>query len=339
MFENITLTGINGQPTITAKNPLRNIHLFDDDVIGTQINSIHFTIHVENIWFARIGIVSVKKALPSLIVDINNSTISELMHQSTVSIIDSLAIRTKIFIKNSLLRNVMKGVCLKSAQSEFQMVNSELLHDEQKNVSPECPQLIVSGGRGLISAHFIRSRFKRIFLINLKSTEETRSNINIINSVFDDERISDCSSHMRINNGTILIANSSFANIVSKKQLIYISSSHVVLQRCIFRDIRSLLSPLAMSLKSVALICDCQFENNSGLNGAAIHASSNSVLNINQCVFKSNSVRSQGGALMLKQTLNTNVSECLFIDNHAEDEGGAIYYRGNTVFEYHNIYK
>ena len=267
--------------------------------------------------------------LRNLIVDINNSTVSELIHQSTVSIIDSLAIRNKILITNSLLHNVMKGVCLKSAQSEFQMVDSKVLHDEQKNVGPECPQFIVTGGLGLISAHLIRSRFKRTFLIDLKSTEDTRSNFNIINSVFDDEGISDCSSHMRINNGTIFIANSSFANIASKKQLIYISSSHVVLQRCIFRDIRSPLSPLAISLKSVASIYDCQFENNSGLSGAAIHASSNSVLNINQCVFKRNRARSRGGALMLSQTVRINISGCLFINNEAEDKGGAIYYREN----------
>ena len=112
----------------------------------------------------------------------------------------------------------------------------------------------------------------------------------------------------------------------------HVSSLYVVLQKCIFKDIRSDSGPLAFSLKSVALINDCQFENNSGLNGAVIHASLNSILNINQCVFKGNRAESKGGALMFSQALSIHISGCLFVNNHAEDEGGAIYYRGNTLF-------
>ena len=331
-LEKIMLTGINGRPTIRGENSIDDNYLFDDKVTETQGNLTHIAVHIENICFANIGIVRVRKASSNLIVHIINSTVSELVDSNTASIIDSSAVRTMVLVKNSLLRNIMKGVCLESAHNEFKIVDSEVVYDDYKSVSQQCPKLIVTGDFVSLSAHFIGSKFKRIFLIDSESTEQTTSNISIIDSVFDDEGKSDCSSHMRIKDGKIFIENSSFTKIVSKKQLIYISSSYLVLQRCTFRDIRSPLSTLAISLKSVASIYDCQFENNSGLNGAVIHASLNSVLNINQCVFKRNRARSQGGALMSNQTLSINISECLFIDNHAEDEGGAIYYSRNTLF-------
>ena len=181
---------MGNQPSQQA--PLFVRYLFDDDANGARINSTHFAIRVKNIWFLSIDIVSVKKGAPNLIVHITNSTVSELMYRNTVSIIDSLPIRTKLFIENSLLHNIIKGACLRSAQTEFQIVNSKVLHDGQQYVGPECPQLIVTGDFGLIFAKFIRSKFKRIFLIDLKPTEETKSNVSMINSVFDDEGISDC---------------------------------------------------------------------------------------------------------------------------------------------------
>ena len=332
-LEKIVLTGVNGRPTIKGENSIGDKYLFDyHKVTETQGNLANIAIRVENICFANIGIVRVKKASSNLIVHIINSTGSELMDSNSTSIIDSSAVKTMVLVKNSLLRNIMKGVWLESAYNELKVVDSKVVYDKHKHFSQQCPKLIVTSDFVSLSAHFIRSKFKRIFLIDLKSTEQTTSNISIINSVFDDEGISDCSSHMRIKNGTIFIANSNFTKIVSKRQLIYISSSHVLLQRCILGDIRSHLSPLALSLKSVASIYDCHFENNTGLNGAVIHASLSSILNINQCVFKRNRAESKGGALMLSQTLSINISGCLFIDNHAEDKGGAIYYRGNTLF-------
>ena len=331
-LENIRLTGINGRPTVTVNNFISDTYLFDDEVKETQINLSHIAIRIENICFTNIGIVRVKKASSNLMVHIINSTVSQLMYDNTASIISSSATMTMVLVQNSLLRNIMKGICLESAHNVIKIMDSKVLYDEQKLTSPECPQLIVTGESVSLSAHFIRSKFKQIILIDLKSTEQTTSNINIIDSVFDDEGISDCSSHMRIRDGTIFIANSSFTKIVSTKQLICVLSSYVVLQKCIFRNIRSFLSPLEISLKSVASINDCQFENNSGLNGAVIHASLNLVLNMHQCVFKRNRAKSQGGALMISQTLSINISGCLFINNHAEDKGGAIYYRTDALF-------
>ena len=320
-MEEIILTGINGRPTIRGENSFGDNYLLDDKIPQTQGKLAHITIHIENICFTNIGIVRVKKASSNLIVHIINSTVSELMGSNTASIIDSSAVRTMILVKNSILRNIMKGVYLKSVHNEFKILDSKVLYDEQKLISPECPELIVTGEFVSLSAHFIRSKFKRIFLIDLKTTEQKTSNISIIDSVLDDEGISDCSSHLRIQDGARLIANSSFTKIVSKKQLINVSSSYVVLQKCMFKDIRSFLSLLEIYLKSVASIYDCRFENNTGLNGAAIRASSNSVLKINQCVFRRNRAKSQGGALMFNPTLGINISLCLFIDNHAEDKG------------------
>ena len=332
ILEKIILTGINGRPTIRGENSTGDNYLLDDKVTETQENLAHISVHVENICFTNIGIVRVKKASSNLIIRICNSTVSELMGSNTTSIIDSSALRTMVLVKNSLLRNIMRGVCLENSHNEFKIVDSKVVYDEHKLFSQQCPKLIVTGDFVSLSAPFIRSKFKRIFLIDLKSTEQTTSNISIIDSAFDDEGISDCSSHMRIRDGALLIANLSFTKVISTKQLVHVSSSYVVLRKCIFKDIRSLLSPLAISSKGVASIFDCRFENNSGLNGAAIHASLNSVLNISQCVFKRNRAKSQGGALMFNQTLTINISGCFFIDNQAEDKGGAIYYRGKTMF-------
>ena len=331
-LENIKLTGINGRPVVTAKNPMSGTYLFEDKVKETQGNLSNIAIRVENICFTSIGIVRVKKTSSNLMVHIINSTVSQLMYNNTASIIDSSAIMTMVLIQNSLLRNIMKGVCPESAHSKFKILDSKVLYDEQKLISSECPQLIVTGEFVSLSAHFIGSKFKQIILTDLKSTEQKPSKVSIIDSVFDDGGISNCSSHMRISDSTLLIANSSFTKIVTKKQLIHVSSSFVVLQKCIFKHIQSFLSPLEISLKSVDSINDCRFENNTGLNGAVIHASLNSVLNINQCVFERNRAKSQGGALMFNQTLSINISGCLFINNHAENQGGAIYYQGNKLF-------
>ena len=311
---------------------MSDTYLFDDKVKETQENLSHIAIHVENICFTSIGIVRVEKASSNLMVHIINSTVSQLIYNNNVSIIDSSASVTMVLVQNSLLHNIMKGVCLESVHNVFKIVDSKVLYDEQKLIRKECPQLIVTGEFVSLSAHFIRSKFQQIILIDLKSTEQEPSNISIIDSVFDDKGMSDCSSRMRITNGALLIAKSSFTQIVSKKQLIHVSSSYVVLKKCIFNDIRSFLSPLEISLKSVASINDCQFENNNGLNGAVIHASLNSVLNINNCVFKRNRAKSKGGALMFNQSRIINISGCLFVNNYAENEGGAIYYRGNTLF-------
>ena len=332
LLENIKLTGINGRPTVTAKTSMSDTYLFDYKVKETQENLSHIAIRVENICFTSVGIVRVKKASSNLMVHIINSTVSQLLYNNTALIINSSARMTMVLLQNSLLRNIMKGICLQSAHNEIKIMDSKVLYDEQKLRSPVCPQLIVTCQFVSLSAHFTRSIFQQIILIDLKSTEQKPSKITIIDSVFDDQQITYCSSHMRIRDGTVLIANSSFINIASKKQLIHVSSSYIVLQNCSFKDILSLLSPLEISFKSVALINDCQFKNNSGLNGAVIHASLNSVLNISQCVFERNRAKNQGGALMFNQTLSINILRCIFINNHAGDKGGAIYYRGNTLF-------
>ena len=196
-LEKIMLTGINGRPTIRGENSIGDNYLLDDKVTETQRNLGHIAIRIKNICFTNIGIVRVKKASSNLIVHFISSTVSELMdgNTNTASIIDSSAVWTMVLVKNSLLRNIMKGIWLKSAYNELKIVESKVVYDEHKPFSQQCPKLIVTGDFVSLSAHFIRSTFKRIFLIDVKSTEQATSNISIIDSVFDDEGISDCSSH------------------------------------------------------------------------------------------------------------------------------------------------
>ena len=98
LFENITLTGINGLPKIRGKNFIFDMHLFHDDVKRTHRNLTHITIRIENIWLTKTGIVRVNNAPSTLNVQIINSTVSELMKRNTASIIDSKAKRTIIMI-------------------------------------------------------------------------------------------------------------------------------------------------------------------------------------------------------------------------------------------------
>ena len=161
LFENITLTGINGRPKIRGKNLTFDIHLFHEDVKRTQRNLTHITIRVEDIWLTKTGIVRVYNTSSTLNVQIINSTVSELMHRNTVSVIDSKAKRTIIMINNSLLNNIKRGICLKNFHNEIKIIDSKVLYDDQKKFfGPECPQLIVTNDFMSLSATFINSRFK-----------------------------------------------------------------------------------------------------------------------------------------------------------------------------------
>ena len=229
---------------------------------------------------------------------------------------------------NSLLNNIKRGICLKNFHNEIMIVDSKVLYDDQKKFfGSECPQLIITNDVVSLSATFINSRFKRVFLIDLESIDQAPSTVSIIGSVFDDERINTsiykCYSRMKLKNCKTSIANSNFSNIGSAKGIIRISSSHAVLQGCNFTDIRSHFNVLLILSRSNASIYGCRFENNRCVKGAAIHAST-SVLNLNQSVFKKNRNDDMGGAVKLIENLNVNISWCSFTENYSSGSGGAI---------------
>ena len=257
------------------------------------------------------------------------------MGKNALSIVDSSATLSNILIQNSLLYNIMKGVCLNSPHNYFKIENSKVIYDKEKYVGPKCPQLIITDGVVSLAAHFIKSKFKRIFLIDLTTVEQGTSNVSIIGSILDDERINfsryECSSCMKLKSSTVFIENSNFTNIASTNEFIYLSWSRALLQGCIFRNVRLHLSLLKISANSIALLYNCQFENNSGINRAIIHSFRASALNLIQCVFKSNRAKGYGGVLMSNQTITVNISRCRFIENYAGHAGGAIYHSGHKL--------
>ena len=218
-------------------------------------------------------------------------------------------------------------------------------------------------------AHFIKTNFTRVFLIELRAFEQKKSNINIINSTFDDERRkfvdSECSSGMNLRNTKAFIADTVFPNILSQHSLMYIFSSHTIFRDCIFSKIKSNQSFLiaksntnasflschlysitsfgnygAVYLKhSAGLFQNCIFESNTANgrygNGGAISASKNSVLNIIKCFFKWNNAK-RGGAVFSAQSRNVSISGCSFTENHATCEGGAIYIKGTNSTTFAN---
>ena len=364
LLENITLTGINGQPTIRGGNSIFDNHLFDSEVITSSVSFRIITIHIKNIRFERIGIVRVEKKTAILVIKIVSCTVSQLMYCNTLSVIESSATRTNVLIKNSLLLNVSKGVCLNSNHVEFKIDSSEVLYEgEIDSSTSQCSQLIIAGQYLSLVAHFIESKFKRIILINLKSTEQGVSAISIIGSAFDDERISPshfrCSSRIALSNTEALIADTRFSNIESGNFLIKMSSSYVVFKKCVFRNIRSYSSFLSGYSNTVVAFYRCQFQNNevftncgsillirsqglfqncnfrknvaNGRYGGAI-CSVRSVLNLTQCVFQWNKAPISGGALLSHRTSNVHISQCMFKENHAIHSGGAIWHLGTKLF-------
>ena len=243
MFHNITLLGSNGQPIIQGQNPVLYSHLFGDNVELLSPQTVkNVTIHIINIWFTGIGIISLKDKATSLTVHITNCTFSDLMYNGT-SVIHSAATNTTIMIRNSLLYDFSKGIKLKSSHVRFEIKSSKVLFENVNLPGTQCPQLVVADEYLSLVAHFIKTNFKRVFLTDLKAFDQKKSNINIINSTFDDERTNltdfECSSGMKLRSTTAFITNTVFSNILSRHSLMYIFSSYTIFRDCIFSKIKS----------------------------------------------------------------------------------------------------
>ena len=187
LLENITLIGTKNRPIITRPNQFLLTYLFDHEV-----NVWHTTrIYIENIWFKGIGIVRVKDPTALLAININNCVISDVLHYQTSFIIDSLAKKTLINIKSSLIYDFIRGINLESSFIDIKIQNSELLYHGEKKVYQECPQLIVVNKVMSLFVELSNAKFKRVVLINMMQVEgsnKRNSNIKIIHSTFDDER-------------------------------------------------------------------------------------------------------------------------------------------------------
>ena len=143
LFHNITLLGSNGQPIIQGQNPILYSHLFGDKAELLSPRTVkNYTIHIINIWFTRVGIVSLKDKAASLVVHITNCTVSDLMHNDT-SIIYSAATNTIVMIRNSLLYDFSKGIKLTSSHVKIAVESSKVLVEKESFPGRQCPQLMV----------------------------------------------------------------------------------------------------------------------------------------------------------------------------------------------------
>ena len=219
LLKNITLIGI-GPATIKAENLTTDSHLFNDAVKGShtvakQVTNI--TVRMINVRLMRTGIVRVTNPLIMLFIEITNCTVSQLIYDSTSSIINSSATRTFVLIKDSIFYNIWRGLYLNSTQVEIKMEASKILHDGRRYFGRECPQFIFIGQFSSLSAYFVKCTFKRVFLIDLEFTDQRKSVISIINSTFNDERLNSydyvCSSTVRLHRGTAFIQNARFLDI------------------------------------------------------------------------------------------------------------------------------
>ncbi|MDA7896549.1 right-handed parallel beta-helix repeat-containing protein [bacterium] len=77
----------------------------------------------------------------------------------------------------------------------------------------------------------------------------------------------------------------------------------------------------------------CSFETNysyAAKGGGALSLTAGSEAFLENCIFRANSCRGDGGALY---SLNSDLSlyQCEFSGNHSDDDGGAIYFRSGTL--------
>ena len=374
-MQNVTLIGVNGRPTIRSENPETGIYLFDNNVQRshkTVKDVTKITIQIENIWLTRIGIARIKDPSATLVVQIANCLLSELVHHNNLSTIDSTAARTTIFIKNSTLYNISKVLNLNGPHVEIKMETSLVLNNMQVYSGEECPQFITVGQSESVTGLFVKSMFKRISLIDLKSTNKGKSNISIISSTFDDERLnaydSVCSSAIKLYGATTYITNTWFLNIGNTNSLIRMISSHIIFKKCRFHNIISNSNFFAIYSKSSASFYNCRLENNvvfgdhspitlkesqgifknctfenntvSGRygHGGVISALSGAVMDIVNCFFKWNKATHSGGAIFSYQPFSVIISQSSFMENHAKFSGGAIKHSGNKLFVYETTF-
>ena len=286
--------------------------------------------------------------MTTLNVQVVNCTVSKF---STSPNVDSSAAKTTVILKKTIVRKVSKGLRVKSKELSLSIESSKIDNSGRYYPEQDCPQFIVTDKFESLVAHFSKSSFKYAFLIDLAASHQKKSNVSIIDSIFDDDikifEHNGCFSGITLRNTTALIVNSNFTNIISKKSLIKAIASFVTFKECIFINISSKLGMFSLSSSIIASFNQTNAINNklNGFNYGSVYLQSCKGI-FQNCTFHNNTVNGQygnGGAMCVLSS-NITVQQCFFKENTATYIGGTIgtvKSRGifvNCTFEKNSVY-
>ncbi|WP_458406316.1 Ig-like domain repeat protein [Methanobrevibacter sp.] len=134
-----------------------------------------------------------------------------------------------------------------------------------------------------------------------------------------------------IANSNNLISNTNFTkNTASAGAALYASKGNTTISNSNFKSNIATTSKGAVIFESDnGMIKDSKFEDNKGIDGAAIHTTADKVT-IQGNEFKNNNASNDGGAIYFASQ-NGIVEECNFTANYAQNDGGAIYVAANNA--------
>ena len=328
VLRNITLIGTEGRARIAGEFPVVASYLFADVARGLNTSPEQVSINLVNLKLIRIGIIKLKNALTTLNVQVVDCTFSKL---SKSSIVDSCAAKTAVIFKKSIIIHVSKGLQVKSKEFSLSMESSKIDNSGGSYSGQDCPQFIVTDDFESLVADFSKSSFEYTSLIDLAVSRKNKSNVSIIDSIFDDDnknvKHNGCFSGITLRNTTALIVNSNFTNIISKKSLIKAIASFVTFKECIFSNISLKLEKFSLSFSIIDFFNKTNAINNklNGFNYGSIYLQSTKGI-FQNCTFHNNTVNGQygnGGAMYICSS-NITVRQCLFKENTATCSGGAI---------------
>ena len=370
VLRNITLIGTGSRARIAGEFSVLDSYLFADVSRGSNTSPEQVSINLVNLKLIRIGIIKLKNTLKTLKIHVVNCTVLKLLKSY---IVDSSAAKTTVILKNNIIRHVSKGLQVKSREFSLNITSSKIDNSGWSYPGQDCPQFIVTDHFESLVAHFSKSSFKYTFLIDIAASCQKKSNVTIIDSIFDDDskniKHNGCSSGITLRNTNAMIVNSNFTNIISRKSLIKATASFVTFKECIFSNISklgmfSLSSSIIASFNKInainnelngskcgsvylestkSIFQNCTFHNNTingqyGIGGAMCILRSN--IKVEQCLFKENTATYSGGAIMMVKTRGIFVN-CTFERNSVESRlqtnfGGAIYAVHNSHLTVHH---
>ena len=328
VLTNITLMGTEGRAMIVGEFSVVGSCLFADAARGLSTSRYQVSINLVNLKLIRIGIIKLRNTLTTLNVQVFNCTVSKL---SKSSIVDSSAKKTIVILKKSSFSQVSKGLQVKSREVRLSIESSKINNLGRYYPKRDCPQFIVTHKFESFVACFRKSSFKYTFLIDLGVSNQKKSNVSIIDCVFDDDnenfKQNGCFPGITLRNTAALIVNSSFTNIISRNSLIKAIASFVTFKECIFSNISSKLGMFSLSSSIIRSFKKTNAIHNkvNGFNHGSVYLHSTECILLN-CTFHNNTVTGQygsGGALYISNS-NITVQHSLFNGNTATYSGSAI---------------